>query len=88
MEFKPGRHNVDVLKEDSGNEVNMLGKLYYFTVANCKTDELDITKTVYDEHFWMNYQEAKFLADKIYQRGKRRITLRIIDELFNGGIIE
>ena len=88
MEFKPGRHNVDVLKDDSGNEVNMLGKLYYFTVINSKSDKLDISKTVYDEHFWMNFQEAKFLADKIYQRGKRRITLNIIDELFNRGIIE
>ena len=88
MEFKPGRHNVDVLKDDSGSEVNMIGKLYYFTVLDCEDDKLDISKSFYDEHFWMNYQEARFLADKIYQRGKRRVTLRIIEELFNKGIIE
>lgn len=87
MEFKPGRHNVDVLKDDSGKEVEMLGKLYYFAVLDCKRDKLDISKTSYDQYFWMNYQEARFLADKIYQRGKRRITLMILDELFNQGII-
>ncbi len=32
MEFKPGRHEVEKLADDAGNEVNMLGKVYIFAL--------------------------------------------------------
>lgn len=88
MEFKPGRHEVKQLTDDSGNEVNMLGKVYFFAALNVSDDTLDITKTQYDEHFWMSYMEANFLAEKIYQLGKRRITVKVLGILNNLGIIE
>lgn len=88
MEFKPGRHEVKQLSDDAGKEVPMLGKVYYFAALNVSTDELDIKKTQYDEHFWMSHMEANFLAEKIYQMGKRRITVKVLGILNNLGIIE
>jgi len=88
MEFKPGRHAVEKLTDDSGNEVNMLGKVYIFAALEVSSEDLDIGKTQYNEHFWMSYIEAGFLAEKIYQKGKRRITMKVLETLFNLGIIE
>lgn len=87
IEFKPGRHEMGKLADDNGNEVNMLGKVYFFAVLNAKSRELDINKTVFDEHFWMSYREADFLAQKIYQQGKKRVTTKILKTLFEEGII-
>ena len=88
MEFKPGKHNIDPMVDDSGTSIPMLGKLYYFATVDCGSDELDISKTQFDQHFWMSHQEANFLAEKIYQKGKRRITMKILENLLNLGIIE
>ena len=88
IEFKPGRHEMEKLEDDDGNEVNMLGKVYFFSVLNCKSNDLDIKKTQFDENFWMSYREALFLAEKIYQKGKKRVTIKVLDELFKLGVIE
>jgi ADP-ribose pyrophosphatase YjhB (NUDIX family) len=87
MEFKPGKHSVGELKDDEGNDLNMIGKEYYFAVVESDSAELEIKNTEYDEYFWLTFQKAKFLADRIYQKGKRRITLKIISDLKNKGII-
>jgi hypothetical protein len=88
MEFKPGRHSMGNLQDDEGNEINMLGKDYYICLVESSSDTLNIDETEYDEFFWLAFQEAKFIADRIYQKGKRRITLKIISELKNEGIIQ
>ena len=88
MEFKPGRHEVKQLKDDSGNEIQMLGKDYVFCAINASSEELDIKETDFDEHFWMSFREAYFIADKIYQKGKRRVTLKILNALHSLDLIE
>lgn len=87
IEFKPGKHKMDELKTDDGSEVNMIGKVYFFAVLKSEDKELDIEKTVFDEHFWMSYREADFLAQKIYQQGKKRVTTKVLKALFDEEII-
>lgn len=88
MEFKPGRHEVSDLETDAGESVPMLGKHYYFCVIKSATDKIDITQTQFDQFFWVTYIEAYFLANKMYQKGKRRITLKIITKLQELGLIQ
>lgn len=87
MEFKPGRHNVETIKDDSGQEINMLGKVYYFVSVPSNTQEVNIFKTQFDEYFWMSYREALFLAERIYQKGKKRVTMKVLTKLFKLGSI-
>jgi len=87
MEFKPGRHDVRVMKDDEGNSISMIGKDYMLYVVPALTDEINIKETEYDQYFWMTFREAYFIADKIYQRGKRRITLKILNALQSQGMI-
>lgn len=88
MEFKPGRHKAEMLTDDSGHEMVMIGKVYYFVALPCNTDKLDISKTQFDEHHWMSYREADFIAERIYQQGKKRVTVKILKELLKLGLIE
>jgi ADP-ribose pyrophosphatase YjhB (NUDIX family) len=88
MEFKPGRHQLETLADDSGKEATMLGKVYYFAALQCKDEELDITKSQFDQHYWMSFREAYFLAERIYQRGKRRITMKVLNTLFSLELIQ
>ena len=88
MEFKPGRHHVDPIQDDEGTEIDMVGKEYFFCVVRASTSDIDISKTEYDQNFWMSFREAYFLADKMYQRGKRRITIKILNTLNKLGYLE
>jgi len=88
MEFKPGRHEVEELVDDQGISIPMRGKVYFFVVLPCSHENLDITKTQYDQFYWMSYQEASFLAQRIYQHGKKRITVKILDKLKETGVIK
>ena len=87
MEFRPGRHEMETLTDDTGREVPMVGKVYYFVALQCSSDKLDITKTQFDQYYWMSSKEAYFLAERIYQKGKRRITMKILDTLFKEQLI-
>ena len=87
MEFKPGRHKIGTLADDEGHEVTMMGKEYYFYALNSSTQELEISQTQFDENFWMSFREAYFISDKIYQKGKRRITLKVVSTLQSLGMI-
>ncbi len=88
MEFKPGRHKVGTLLDDGGNEVAMMGKEYYFCTVDSSSDKLEISETQFDQYFWMTFREAYFISDRIYQRGKRRITLKVISTLEQLGKIK
>lgn len=88
MEFKPGRHAINDLFDDAGNEVQMIGKEYYFCLLPAKDQLINIQETQFDQYFWLSFREAYFLTEKMYQIGKRRITLKIINKLHKIGKLE
>ena len=87
IEFLPGKHGVDALKTDDDEEVEMIGKKFYFCGVACLNKEFDIKKTEFSDYFWLAHSGAKGLADKIYQRGKRRVTLKIVELLKENELI-
>ena len=88
VEFPPERHNVLDLFTDTGEKVEMIGKVYYFFVINSPQRDLQVSKTPYDDCFWMSYKPALFLANKIHQPGKRRILVNCLNLLMQGGFIK
>lgn len=81
IEFLPGKHDNKKIVTGEGLEVDMIGKKFYLYAVACKKKDIDIKKTDFDDYFWLEYKPAMFLARKIYQRGKSRVTTKIIDLL-------
>jgi len=76
------------LTEKVGSEKEMKGKKYFFFAIETEKEDIDIRKTEFDEYRLVGYDEAKNLASQIYQKGKRRITEKVLEELRNKEIIE
>jgi putative (di)nucleoside polyphosphate hydrolase len=66
------------LQTDNGEEKLMLGKKYFFVPIQTTTETLDITQSEFDDYKWLSYEEAIELTQKIYQKGKQQLTLKII----------
>ncbi len=69
------------LKTDGEKEKIMKGKRYFFLKINTRKTQIDIQKTEFDDYLWLNKTDALKLAQKIYQKGKREITLKAITSL-------
>lgn len=69
------------LKTDAGEKVFMLGKRYLFIAIPTENDALNIHDTEFNDSKWLDYDESLELASHIYQKGKKRITLKIIESL-------
>lgn len=69
------------LKTDEGQEKSMKGKRYFFLKINARETQIDLKKTEFDDYLWLNKTDALKLAQKIYQKGKREITLKAITSL-------
>ena len=81
MEFKPGRHSIGTVETITGKEITMVGKEYFFYSIQSGTSEVVISETQFDEYFWVSYKEGYFLADRMYQKGKKRITQKVLNKL-------
>ncbi len=79
--FPESKQGSRALFTDNGNEVFMLGKTYFFMVLHATTENLTIAETEFDECIWLPYEQAKRLAQNIYQVGKRRITCTALDKI-------
>ncbi len=86
--FPPTKQGSRSLKTDEGKEVFMKGKVYFVIAAESGTDELDISKTEFDDYKWASFDEAQDLIEKIYQRGKQRITRKIVEQLKSKDLIK
>ena len=85
--FPARQQNTRQLKTDSGEEIFMQGKHYFFIVINTKDMEMDINKTEFDEYVWVNYEKSQEICDSIYQKGKQRMTKEILDLLGKDNLI-
>lgn len=61
-------------------EIPMLGKKYYFCLVIQK-EPIDPEKIEYSDFKWVSFAEGVKIAEKIEQRGKKRIIIRILELL-------
>lgn len=76
------------LQTDDGDGVYMKGKKYFFVLVKTDQEGLDMHKSEFDDYKWLAYSEAMILCDQIYQKGKKRITLKALCVLKATGSIK
>ena len=81
IEFPRNNWDSRILKTDEGMEILMKGKEYFFVVIDTKNEELDIKQTEFNDYKWASYEEALEITEKIYQKGKKRITKDVLRKL-------
>ena len=86
--FPPEKQGSRSLETDDGQEIYMKGKVYFVLAAEAGTDELDVSKTEFNDYKWASFDEAQDLIDLIYQRGKQRITREIVNQLKLKGLVK
>ncbi|KKS32840.1 MAG: hypothetical protein UU94_C0001G0069 [Candidatus Collierbacteria bacterium GW2011_GWB2_42_12] len=88
IEFPPDKQGLRELKLDSGNQVNMKGKKYYFLYATSSSTNLKFpSDEEYNDSKWVSYDEALELAKTSTQGGKLRITTSVLDVLKNKNLL-
>jgi len=87
IEFPYEAQGSRELITDEGENVIMKGKKYFFILCKVKSDIIDITKTEFQNYKWCDFETALDTADKIYQKGKKRIVNSIIILLKNKKIL-
>lgn len=75
------------LQTDKGADVYMKGKKYFFYLLKAEKPEINLAETEFDGYQWVNYEQAKKLAENVYQKGKKRITLKVLNLLKNNSYI-
>ncbi len=89
IRFPPETAGSRSIMTDKGERVALKGKAYLFCLLNLEGDNhLDIKETEFDDYLWASHEQAESFAKKIYQRGKRRITLRILGVLKEKNLIK
>lgn len=88
VEFPKKNQGYRKLFTDDGTEVLMKGKKYFFITINAVNPDLKLKETEFDDYYWLTYAEAKDFCEKIYQKGKRRITEFALDKLYAKGVIK
>lgn len=87
VEFPEQTKGSRELKSDDGQTIFMKGKKYFFGVINTDILDLDINKTEFKDYKWLDFDDALALAGMIYQRGKKRITLGVLNKLQSVGLL-
>jgi len=88
VEFPAQKYGVRELETDSGQPIIMKGKKYFFLAAISYESELKLGETEFDDYRWVSYQEGTKLTEKIYQKGKKRITQNALKSLKKLGLIK
>ena len=82
IEFPPDKQGLRELKLDAGEPITMKGKKYYFLYATSSSTNLKFpTNEEYNDFKWVDYDEAKKLAETSAQGGKLRITTAVLENL-------
>lgn len=82
VEFPSKPQGSRELTTDSGDKVKLLGKKYFFCLVYYEGKEpFDLKASQFDDYLWASFKQAKFLAETISQRGKKRITLNTLNHL-------
>lgn len=88
LEFPKARYGVKDLKTDDGKEVLMKGKKYYIYAISTDEKTVDINETEFDSYFWVGAEQAAYLANASKAKNKKKLVLRIIEQLTSSGFIK
>jgi putative (di)nucleoside polyphosphate hydrolase len=87
IHFSRDKWNVKELFTDEGKPVSMQGKKYFFLAVEIENSDIKIEETEFDDYRWMTYDEALDISKKIYQKGKKRITIETLTALRKNNLL-
>ncbi len=87
IEFPPSKQGLRDMKTDSGEEVTMKGKYYYFMITQTKERSLTTAATEFSDYKWLNFDESYKLIKETNTGGKLRIYTQLLHELKNQGLL-
>lgn len=88
IEFPPDKQGEKPMKDDTGKDVKMIGKSYYFYLVNTNTTELKMKSSEFDAYNWLTYEQAMALQKETGKGGKLRITTAAMNLLKEEGLID
>lgn len=88
LDFKESDFKARDLFTDAGQPIEMLGKHYYFLVAEVKDIGFDARKSEFDRVVWANFKKAQKIIESVYLQNKKNILQKSIDVLKEQGLIE
>lgn len=88
IEFPPNKHGLRDLKTDSGEEVLMKGKHYYFVATQTDETNIVIDATEFTDYKWLNFEESYKLIKETNTGGKLRVYTQLLHLLKNQGLVE
>jgi 8-oxo-dGTP pyrophosphatase MutT (NUDIX family) len=86
VDFPANSQGSRELKNDAGQDIFMKGKKYFFVCVETRAN-IDIANSEFDDFRWASFEEGLALCDKIYQPGKKRITVNALNQLRNLGLL-
>lgn len=81
IEFPPEKQNLRDLKTDAGEQINMLGKKYFFLVTELTSSTVNLKPNEFSEYRWLDYDEAIKLTKETNTGGKLRIVSAVLSKL-------
>jgi putative (di)nucleoside polyphosphate hydrolase len=88
IEFPPNKQGTRNLQTDDERQITMKGKKYFFFAISSSISKINPEEMEFDEYKWVTFKEGTALAEKIHQKGKKRITIRLLNKLKNMNLIE
>ena len=88
IEFPPSKQGLRDMKTDSGDEVVMKGKYYYFIVTQTEETKIVTDATEFSDYKWLNFEESYKLIKETNTGGKLRIYTQLLHLLKDQGLIE
>lgn len=75
------------MRTDDGQEVIMIGKMYYIFSGGISDTRVDISKSIFADAFFVNAKEAEFVFTNMPQVNKKEVFLYALKALIAKGFI-
>lgn len=86
--FHNTKHGEKQLETSTGEKIDMIGKSFFFYAIPLEKIEIEIEKGEFDDYYWADYKEAKYLVKVMNIRNKAKLIDKFLDTLKEKGIIE
>jgi 8-oxo-dGTP pyrophosphatase MutT (NUDIX family) len=87
VEFPPATRGTREMKTDEGEKIFMRGKRYYFIATPVSAPTINVEESEFDSAKWVTYEQGIEMAAEMKQRGKKRVTERVLKALKKKGLM-
>jgi hypothetical protein len=66
------------MRTDEGEEITMIGKMYYIFSGGISDTRIDISKSIFADAYFLNAKEADFVFNNMLQVNKKEVFLHSV----------